>query len=181
MKLIVCLIAPLLVFAHTLRADESRFSHISHYIPNVEQVGEGRLSVFVWSVYDAALYAPNGSWDADKPFALSLNYLRDIKRQDIIKTSIDEIKRLGMDNQLQLSQWEKQLANFFPDVSDGTQVTGIYTIDKETIFYANKHYIGKISDPKFGYYFFQIWLSDQSSEPSLRRSLLGNNDNDRRS
>ena len=42
---------------------------IQRYVPNAQSVGQGRLSVFVWDIYDATLYAPNGKWKQKAPYA----------------------------------------------------------------------------------------------------------------
>ena len=37
-------------------------------------VGEARLKVLLWKVYDSALYTPSGSWLGAGPYQLSLTY-----------------------------------------------------------------------------------------------------------
>jgi hypothetical protein len=46
-------------------------------VPDAELVGQGRLKFLFWNVFDASLYAPDGTWSRDEPFALSVPYLRD--------------------------------------------------------------------------------------------------------
>ena len=67
--------------------------YISQYVPEAEKVGAGRLSVMIWDVYDAALYAPQGQFNENKPFALELTYLRHIPGEKIAApTSVRENK-----------------------------------------------------------------------------------------
>jgi hypothetical protein len=61
-------------------------------LPNLILLGEGRLSVLFWDIYDARLYVEDGSYDPGKPFALSLNYLRGFSGSDITKRSIEEMR-----------------------------------------------------------------------------------------
>jgi hypothetical protein len=42
-----------------------------------------------------------------------------------------------------------------------------------SVFYFNQQYIGVINPSEFGQIFLAIWLSENTSEPSLRLELLG--------
>lgn len=138
-----------------------------------EKIGEGRLTYLFMDIYDATLYAPDGEVNVSGPLALQLNYLRDIKSHKIVNRSIDEMKRLGVRNPEKLERWRMAMAEIFPDVNDQTVLTGIYTQEGETVFLENGSEIGRIEDPEFGYHFFNIWLSENTSAPDLRRKLLG--------
>ena len=48
-------------------------------------VGEARLKVLIWEVYDSALYTPSGRWQGEPPYQLSLHYLRDIPAAKLIE------------------------------------------------------------------------------------------------
>ena len=61
----------------------------------------------------------------------------------------------------------------FPDVHKGDTLTGVYTRKGTTIFYKNGKKLETINDPEFGRAFFGIWLSENTSEPDLRKQLLG--------
>ncbi len=149
------------------------FEHIRINVPAAETVGKGRLSVMFWDVYDAALFAPGGQWRAEGPFALSLTYLRDIRGRAIADRSAEEIRKLGFGDEVTLATWHNQMRGIFPDVAEGTTLTGVYTEDGESIFYHDDQEIGRVRDPAFGRYFFNIWLDPQTSAPELRARLLG--------
>jgi len=72
-------------------------------------VGKARLKVMFWRVFDAELYAPEGSFRADRPYALSLSYLREIESADIVSKSMAEIKRQGRHDRNQLANWRTKL------------------------------------------------------------------------
>ena len=148
-------------------------SVISQHVPDAAKVGEGRLSVLFWDVYDATLYAPEGRWDGSKPFALSLNYLHAIKGQDIANASVEEIRKQGFTDEIKLAAWHTQMREIFPDVTLGTELTGIYMPGEPTRFYQDGQQIGMIHDAKFGHYFFNIWLAENTSNTQLRHQLLG--------
>jgi hypothetical protein len=149
------------------------FDHIRAHVPDAQTVGKGRMSVLFWDVYDAELFAPKGTYITQKPFALSLTYLRDLDGQDIADRSVEEIRNLGFHDELKLATWHTQMKNIFPDVTHGTVLTGVYNSEGVSIFFNGDKEIGRIRDKEFGLYFFNIWLDRNSSAPDLRSKLLG--------
>ncbi len=147
--------------------------HIKASIPEAKLVGKGRMSVMFWDVYDAVLYAPGGTWKAGSPLALSLTYLRDLEGRAIADRSAEEIRKLGFTDEIRLAAWHSQMRRIFPDVTDGTTLTGIYNAQGESIFYHHGAEVGRITDPEFGRHFFNIWLDPRTSAPELRAQLLG--------
>ncbi len=142
-------------------------------IPNIQKVGQARMTVMLWDVYDATLYAPEGKWRQDKPFALQLSYLRHLEAKKIAMRSIEEMRGQGFSDEVKLATWYTQLQKIFPDVHAGVSITGVKTTTGETIFYKDNAEIGRINDPVFSTAFFNIWLGDKTSQPDLRRKLLG--------
>ena len=142
-------------------------------VPDAELVGQGRLKVLFWSVFDAALYASGGSWSRDKPFALSLTYLRDLSGESIVSRSISEMRDQGMTDEAALARWSKGMAAIFPNVDDTTTITGVVNEQRHALFYRNGAHIGTIRDPEFSKHFFDIWLGEETSQPKLRTQLLG--------
>ena len=151
----------------------AEFSIAKYYMPNAGKVGEGRLRFMVWNVYDTTLYAPNGQFNTQEPFALSLRYLRSFSGEKIAERTVQEMQTQGVSDESQLSQWLEQMTLIFPDVIRGDAITGVYTADGNVMFYLNTQRIGEISDQTFAKRFFDIWLAENTREPSLRKSLLG--------
>lgn len=142
-------------------------------LQNPKIVGEGVLTYAFWDVYKATLYAPDGQWDARKPFVLSIEYYRDIKGAAIADRSVQEIRRQGFSDEIILAAWHSQMKAIFPDVQNGTTLSAAYIPGKETIFYRNGKRISAIKGDAFASHFFAIWLGQNTSEPSLRQALLG--------
>ncbi len=143
-------------------------------LPGASVVGRGILSYLFWDVYEATLYAPNGRWDPNRPFFLEIKYYRPIKGLDIADRSIEEMEKQGFKNRRDLSQWRTQMKNIFPDVKEGSVLTAVYVPEKnETIFYSKTQMLGYIEGDKFSKAFFGIWLDKKTSQPTLRKSLLG--------
>lgn len=142
-------------------------------VPNASVVGRGVLSYAFWDVYEATLYAPDGRWDATQPFALSIEYYRAINGKNIADRSVQEIRRQGFTDEVRLAAWNTQMKAIFPDVKDGTVLSAVYVPGKPTVFYNGADVIGEIKGDDFGNLFFAIWLGERTSEPKLRRALLG--------
>ncbi len=143
------------------------------HVPNAQEVGTGRLSMVFWDVYYATLYAPGGKWDPEASYALKIHYFREIEGSDIADRTVEEIRKQGFGDEEKLAEWQAQLRNIFPLVTKGSQLTAVAEPGKPTRFYFNDKPIGSIADEKFGSYFFAIWLGEKTSEPALRKKLLG--------
>ena len=146
---------------------------IKEHVPDAQVVGKGRLTLLLWDMYDATLYAPQGKWDKDLPYALILSYLRSFTGSNISKTSAEEIGRLGDVDEQKLEYWHRQMADIFPDVDENTQLTGIRNSDGNALFYQDSNFLGRIDDPDFSHLFFAIWLDERTLVPRLRDDLLG--------
>ena len=140
-------------------------------IPEVGEVGRGKFSRFGFSVYEARLWAPSGRYVPHLPFALSLTYQWSIESARIVKSSLDEMAKLGVPIDA-YPQWRDQLARVLPDVAAGDTLTGVYQPGEGAIFYHQGKSTGRIDD-SLARAFFAIWLDPRTSEPSLRQALLG--------
>jgi hypothetical protein len=143
------------------------------YIKTPKVVGEARLKIMFWKIYDAKLSAANGLWNADTPFALSLTYLRDFDGQEIASRSVDEMREIGYEDEVLLAKWYEQMRAVFPDIKEGENITGVMDENKNTHFYHEGKLIGSIDDKAFTQSFFGIWLHEKTSEPKMRKQLLG--------
>ena len=149
--------------------------YINNYGPEAQVVGQGRVQVLVWNVYDAKLYAPGGVYTDSKPFALVIEYRQELKGRQIADHAVSEMRRLGYKDEVKIAIWHDRMIRIFPDVVSGSVVTGIYTPDGPTTFYENNKHVGRIDDPAFGKEFFRIWLDARTSTPDLRQGLLNLN------
>jgi len=143
------------------------------YINSPKVVGEAQLKVMFWKIYNAKLAASNGEWKKDAPFALSLTYLRDFDGEEIASRSVDEMRDIGYEDEVLLAKWYEQMRSVFPNVKEGENITGVMDKEQYTHFYYDGSLIGSIEDTSFGQAFFDIWLNEKTSEPKMRKQLLG--------
>ena len=169
---IICLLVVLLA---TSIQGNAQTSAVENTLNSPQLIGEGRLKVLLWKVYDAALYSNTGTYDNDEPFALELTYLRAVKGKKIVDTTMDEIRRLATTDISveRLKEWRQLLDSTIPDMKAGMIITGVRTSEGYTEIYVDAEKKGTIDDPAFTDDFFAIWLSEKTSEPGLRKKLLG--------
>lgn len=138
------------------------------------QWGSGEMSWLGFSLYRATLWVvgePATKLPANVPSALQLDYLRDIPRDRLVQSSIDEMRRMGASD-VQLQAWEPELRRVFPDVKEGDNITGVHYPGRAAVFFHRGRPIGEVVDGEFARFFFAIWLDPRSRSPSLRAALL---------
>lgn len=145
-------------------------------LPALRSVGAARLTVWGFQFYDARLWAP-AEFSADdyarSGFALELTYLRSFDHGSIAERSIKEMRSIGSMGEPQAAQWLAQMRKIFPDIAKGDRLVGVHKPGEGATFTFNGKPAGEIRDPEFGRLFFGIWLSPQTSQPQMRRELLG--------
>lgn len=138
--------------------------------------GSGRLRFFGLRVYDARLWV-GSSFNAqrfeDHPFALELEYARTLEGAAIAQRSLAEMRRAGSVTDAQASNWQAALTRAFPNVVAADRLTGVHSPGAATRFFHNGKPTAAVPDPTFGRAFFGIWLAPTTSEPDLRRQLIG--------
>ena len=141
--------------------------------PGLRQIGTGTLRWFGLKIYDAALWARGAPPRFAQPFALSLRYARSLKGATIAQRSVEEIEGLSIGTPDQHRAWGQAMANLFPDVVEGSTLTGLHVPSMGARFFHDGKPLGAIADPEFSRAFFSIWLDPATSAPELRTALLG--------
>ncbi|QCB47292.1 chalcone isomerase family protein [Hydrogenophaga sp. PAMC20947] len=138
--------------------------------------GEAQLRFFGFSVYQARLWTEpefEASAYADHPLVLELLYARSLQSEAIAERSLTEMQRGRTISREQGSTWLAAMRRTFPDVSEGDRLTGMYRPGQATHFEFNGQLRAPVNDKAFGPAFFGIWLAESTSEPAMRRQLLG--------
>lgn len=149
---------------------------VKQSLSGARELGQARLTVYGFNIYDAKLWAADGFAAANyavEPFALELRYLRSFKGEMIAERSLKEMRRLAAVNDEKAAQWLQNMKATFPDVKKGDQLIGIHRPDGTASFTLNGKAIGEVRDAEFTRLFFGIWLSPKTSEPKMRNDLIG--------
>jgi hypothetical protein len=140
---------------------------------DLQMVGEARLKVLFWPVYDSRLFSADGKYlSGQRPLRLEIQYLRDIKSKDLVERTAAEWqaqKRFHPDQE----DWLQSLAQLWPDVRKNDVIALELMEDRSSRFYVNGEFVGAIEHPLFGQHFLAIWLSPETTRPLLRQKLLG--------
>ena len=156
-----------------ISALQSFAAELADPLENLQLVGEGRLRVLFWRIYDSSFYSESGSYNGIEPgTALKIEYRRAIKVGEIINRTREEWEKMNILSD-ESEKWLAQLGEFLPSVVKGDVIVLKVDDTLGSIFYYNFEPIGQIRNPQFTKDFLSIWLSDKSSFPKLQRQLIG--------
>lgn len=167
--LMLQLVASAVVMAQTLPAV------VNSDLPGVilQSQGKGTMRFLGLKVYDVRLWTAMKPFSHQEPFALELIYDMNFKGRDIAERSVKEMRGQGYTDEAKLKRWGEEMAKIFPDIKPGDALVGVNVPGKEARFYTPEKFIAAVPDPEFARAFFDIWLSEKTSEPGVRRNLLG--------
>jgi len=137
------------------------------------RVGQGRLDFLGLHLYDATLWAPEGRWRADAPYALEFVYARSFAGGTLASSTIGEMRRQRRLAPASLAAWGDRLKALLPDVRPGDRRAAVRIPGKGVAFQAGSRALGQIEDEAFAEAFFAIWLDPATRRPDLRARLLG--------
>ena len=135
-------------------------------------VGEARLKVLIWEVYDSALFTPSGHWQGDAPYRLSLHYLRNIPAAKLVEETEKAWRQQGRDHP-RLNEWLALLGELWPDITEADNLVFGLNASGDSAFWFNGSALGSIEDRDFGPLFGGIWLDPDTPRPELRAQLIG--------
>jgi hypothetical protein len=142
-------------------------------LSGLKKVGEAKLKVLFWDVYNSTLYNQTGEYlEGQFPQALEIDYLRDIDAKDLIERTVDEWKKLDIE-QITYERWIPLLSDIFPDIKKGDTLLLRVNDNLHSEFFFNGQTLGRISDSNFGKSFLRIWLDINCSYPKVRNQLIG--------
>lgn len=141
--------------------------------PEMKLVGQAKLSVLFWDVYDSSLYTPSGRFEGiAAPLKLQLVYLRNIASRELVDATREQWQKLGL-YRPEHEAWLAELQRMWPSVKPGDSITLDWSEPQQSRFYFNGRPIGSIDDARFGELFAAIWLSEKTEYPKVRKQLIG--------
>lgn len=164
--------ALLLLCAFTAAA-QSLPEMIAREVMGLSVRGEAVMRFLGLKVYDVRLWTQMKPFTYADPFAIELVYDMALKGKDIADRSVKEMRAQGVNDEAKLRRWGDEMRRIFPDIRQGDALIGVSLPGKEARFYNREKLIATVPDPEFAKAFFDIWLSEKSSEPKLRLKLLG--------
>ena len=144
-------------------------------LPAAQAVGSGEMTWIGLRIYRATLWSAHRPFDAAQAFALQLHYHVGIGKQRLVRTSIDEIARIGKGRLAAevLERWKAELDAAFVDVVAGDELIGVYLPMQGMALYDRQRLLAKIDDIELANAFFGIWLDKTTRDGNLRKRLVG--------
>jgi hypothetical protein len=149
------------------------FHLVASPLSGFKKVGEAKLEILFWDVYQSELYTLSGSYNKDIfPQALKIHYLRNIKAKDLLERTEEEWQKLGVSKD-QMAPWIQKLSTIWPNINKGDELLVIVNDTGSSDFYFNQKTIGTVEYSDFGQQFLRIWLDEKCSYPKLQKRLIG--------
>ncbi|MEH6452007.1 MAG: chalcone isomerase family protein [Psychromonas sp.] len=162
--LLICFSLCILAYSSVSKAQD---------INSLRLVGQGGMSWMFMDIYQASLYSQDGTYQhSNYPQALTINYKKNISKSQLIKATKEQWKKLSVDNK-RYQPWINDLNRLWPDIAKGDKLTLFIEQGGNGYFYHNGQLIGSVDSPDFAPAFLSIWLSEKTSQPRLRKKLIG--------
>lgn len=153
-------------------AAHAAMPHIAPDLPGARVAGQGKFTWFGMKIYDASLWVGEAGYAPGAPFALELRYARALSGVRIAEASADQMEKTAGGTAAQRALWLDKMRAIFPDVKEGSRITGVFLPGGAVRFHLDEAVLGTISDPGFAQAFAGIWLSPRTTAPQLRDALL---------
>ena len=153
-------------------AAHAALPHIAPDVPGARVAGQGAYTWFGMKIYDARLWVGEAGYAAGAPFALELRYARSLDGARIAQASADQMEKTGGGTPAQRAAWLRQMRAIFPDVKEGSSITGLFLPDGVVRFHHDGAALGAISDPAFARAVAGTWLTRRTTAPRRREALL---------
>jgi len=146
---------------------------IATVIKSEKPYGEGHMNFLFIKAYNARLWTDAPSWSIDTPFAMEITYGMGFDTDDLVERTIKEMKTVDPQiSDVEVARLTPELNKVYPPVKSGDRLVALYVPGKPVMFSHNGEPTGSIAGENFAKDFFGIWLSPNTSAPSLRKDLL---------
>jgi hypothetical protein len=167
-------LAALLTLACACALAQAAPGHVEQAVPQARLAGSGAFTWFTMKIYTAELWVGPQGYQPEAPFALDLRYARKLDGVKIAEASAEQMAKTGAGSAAQRNAWLARMKAIFPNVNEGTHITGVNLPGEGARFYLDGKPLGSVADPAFARAFFGIWLDPATTAPALRTALLAN-------
>ena len=136
-------------------------------------VGSSDMRWMVFKVYNITLLTHDGEYQPEGyPQALEIRYYRDIDKEDLVKSTGNQWIKLGIPSS-KIKLWLPELLAMWPDISANDTLRIEVDVNGTNNFRFNGELIGAVDDEDFSRAFLDIWLSPETTQPAVRKRLIG--------
>ena len=115
-------------------------------MPQARLAGSGTYTFFTMKIYAAELWVGPQGYAPAAPFALDLRYARKLDGRKIAEASVEQMEKIGAGSPAQRKAWLQKMLAIFPDVHEGSHITGIFVPDEGARFYLDGKPLASIND-----------------------------------
>lgn len=149
-------------------ADQTALSTAAR-VPEPPLVGSGTFRWYGLRLYEIEY---RETPDACTPRMLRITYARRVPADRLVEATLEQWREIGLNDDPSLRGWLRQIRTIWPDIEPGDVLMLQVDQDGVSHFFGTEGYLGTIPDPAFGNAFIAIWLSPDTTEPTLRKQLL---------
>lgn len=139
---------------------------------NLKHYSRASLNWLMFKAYDADLWVAGERWSYEAPFALTLTYDMAFSTEELVSKTLEEMADIYGKSIFDDAGLKASLEKSFPAVKKSDRITAFFDPKNGAEFYYNGSFTNAIKDVSVAKQFFQIWLSNKTSQPQLRKSLL---------
>ncbi|MDO6427605.1 chalcone isomerase family protein [Thalassotalea sp. 1_MG-2023] len=160
----------LLTIMSTVKANTATLEKVKS---ELTQVGKATFSFMFWDIYDSKLYTQSGRYSSTstQTLLLEIHYRKDITKDDLLANTVEQWQYLGFTKE-KYDKYLDTLRELWPNIESGDSLS-LLDDNKKSQFYFNDEQLGTIEDAEFADLFLAIWLSEKTSQPILRKRLIG--------
>jgi hypothetical protein len=147
-------------------------AHVARELGHARLAGQGVFTWFGLTIYSAELWVGPQGYTPAAPFVLELRYARSLDGRKIAEASAEQMEKIGVGTEAQRAAWLERMKAIFPDVKEGSRLTGVFLPGQGARFYQDGKELALVADPAFAQAFFGIWLDPATSAGKLRAALL---------
>lgn len=136
-------------------------------------VGAASFRVLFWRIFDASLWSPDGVFDWNAPFALSLTYQRDFTAQQLTAKTVEEMARQSGEPSKTFDRFGSEFMGCIDDVKAGDRITALSEGASKARLFVNGTERCALERPELRRQFFGIWLASNSAFPEETARLIG--------
>ena len=166
------LIATILMLCVAAGALAAAPAYVEENVSNARLAGQGPFTWFGMRIYDAELWIGEKGVQPDAPYVLELRYARKLDGSKIAEASAEQMEKIGAGTAAQRSAWLARMKEIFPNVKEGTRISGVNLPGNGVRFYLDGKALASVPDPAFAKAFFAIWLDPNTTAKGLRSALL---------
>lgn len=163
----------------TVEVGDARFSPTWQGPQHTLQiVGSGAMYWLFFEVAAGALYLPEGmrytAWTSRSPKRLELVYFREVKAEDIVRSSWKGLRNNLSANELSALRPDiDHLHQAYRAVRPGDRYCLTYLPGRGTILTLNDRDLVLIPGARFAKSYFQVWLGEYPINEDFRKKLIG--------